>query len=187
MKIGFIEMRVLTEQRLGFADLELELADTELSGLKSIIDWSSIAALLGGIRGDYDPLSRFKMLLVQTWHDLSDESVAQALKRDLVFIRFGGFTLAGHKPDSSTLCRFRKRLVNAGLLETLLTQINHGLTERGLKMANSKYLSSDATLIKSARRPRKVLDSQEGAVVVSYSDDQEATSECLRLQCQCHD
>jgi len=74
-----------------------------------------------------------------------------------------------------------------GLLETVLIQINHGLTERGLNMANGQYLSSDATLIKSARCPRKVLDAQAGAVVVSYADDQEAPSACLRLQCQCHD
>jgi hypothetical protein len=69
MKIGFIELRVLTKQRLGFADLELELADTEWSGLASIIAWNLIAALLRGIRGDYDPLSLLKMLLLQTWHD----------------------------------------------------------------------------------------------------------------------
>ena len=68
-------MRVLTEQRLGFADLELGLADTELSGLESIIDWRVITGLPGGIRGDYDPLSLSKMLLLQTWHDLSDEKV----------------------------------------------------------------------------------------------------------------
>ena len=169
-------MRVKTEQRLGFADLEVDLADTELSSLESMIDWGCMAELLAGVRGDYDPLSLFKMLLLQTWHDLSDESIAQALRRDLVFIRFCGFTLAGSKPDSSTLCRFRKRLVDAGLLEILLRQINHSLSAQGLKIANGKYLSSDATLIKSARRPRRVLDcSQPRAVEVSYSDDHEAT------------
>ena len=91
-----------------------------------------------------------------------------------MFIRFCGLTLAGAKPDSSTLCRFRQRLVDAVLLE-LLRQINHCLSARGLTMANGKYLSSDATLIKSARRPRRVMDSRQGAVEVSYSDDHEAT------------
>ena len=145
-----MDRRVSTEQRLGFADLEIELADTELSSLDSMIDWGCIAELLSGVRGDHDPLSLFKMLLLQTWHDLSDESIAQALRRDLVFMRFCGFTLAGSRPDSSTLCRFRKRLVDAVLLETLLRQINHCLNARGLKIANGKYFSSDATLIKSA-------------------------------------
>ena len=168
-------MRVSTEQRLGFADLEVALADTALSNLDAIIDWDCLAELLSGVRGDYDPLSLFKMLLLQTWHDLSDESIAQALRRDWVFIRFCGLTLAGSKPDSSTLCCFRKRLVDAALLDTLLRQINHCLSARGLKVANGKYLSSDATLIKSARRPGRVIDSRQGAVEVSYSDDHEAT------------
>ena len=55
-------MRVKTEQRLGFADLEVDLADTELSSLESMIDWGCMAELLDGVRGDYDPLSLFKML-----------------------------------------------------------------------------------------------------------------------------
>ena len=85
-------MRVSTEQGLGFADLEIELADTELSSLDSMIDWGCIAELLSGVLGDYEPVSLFKMWLLQTWHNLSDESIAQALRRDWVFIRFCGFT-----------------------------------------------------------------------------------------------
>ena len=38
-----------------------------------MIDWGCLAELLSGIRGDYEPVSLFKMLLLQTWHDLSDE------------------------------------------------------------------------------------------------------------------
>ena len=45
-------MRVKTEQRLGFADLEVDLADTELSSLESMIDWGCMAELLAGVRGD---------------------------------------------------------------------------------------------------------------------------------------
>ena len=86
--MGYVDRRVSTEQRLGFADLEVELANTELSSLDSMIDWGCIAELLSGVRGDYDPLSLFKRLLLQTWHGLSDESIAQALRRDLVFMGF---------------------------------------------------------------------------------------------------
>ena len=97
-----------------------------------------MAELLAGVRGDYDPLSLFKMLWLPTWHDLSDESIAQALRRDWVFMRFCGCTLAGAKPDACTLCRFRKHLVDAGLLAILLRQIHHSLRARGPNMANGK-------------------------------------------------
>ena len=103
-------MRVKTEQRVGFADLAASIPDTELDALDALMDWDDLSSLLESLRGDYSSLSLFKMMLLQTWHNLSDEGIASALKRDLVFIRFCGFSVSGNKPDATTLCRFRKRL-----------------------------------------------------------------------------
>ena len=36
-----------------------------------------------------------KILLLPTWHHLADEAVSHAVARDLVFMKFGNFTLAG--------------------------------------------------------------------------------------------
>ena len=137
--------------------------------------WDTIATGLTSIRGDYAPLSLFKMLLLQTWHNLSDAGIADALRRDLVFINFCGFRLEGKKPDAATVCRFRSRLVALGLLNELLAVVNGSLTSQGLKLANGKYKSCDATLIHSARRPRKAVEAHEDDdVTVTYSDDKEA-------------
>ena len=168
-------MRVSTDQTASFSDMELLIPETELDTLDEFIDWQPIAGLLRAIQGDYCTLALFKMLLLQTWHNLSDASVSDAVKRDLVFMRFCGFSLEGNKPDATTLCRYRKRLVDAGLLDDLLRLVNDSLTLHDLKVSNGKYISSDATLIQSSRRARKVIESGDELTEVIYSDDTDAT------------
>ena len=97
-------MRVNVVQQAGFLDARVCVPSTELEELEKLISWSELSELLASIRRDYDALSLFKMTLLQTWHNLSDTSIANALKRDLVFMRFCGFSLEGNKPDSTTLC-----------------------------------------------------------------------------------
>ena len=168
-------MRVDTNQALGFSDVCVQIPTSELDVLNDLIAWDKVEQRLLAIRGDYSPLSLFKMMLLQTWHNLSDAGIADALRRDLVFMHFCGFSLEGKKPDAATVCRFRTRIVEAGLLDTLLGLVNVSLASRGLKLANGKYVSSDATLIQSARRPRKAIEAKDdGSVEVLYSDDNEA-------------
>ena len=175
-------MRVETKQTTGFADYFVDIPETELDTLNEIIDWGAISNLLTGIKTDYAPESMFKMMLLQTWHNMSDEMITQAMKRDMVFIRFCGFTLEGNKPDASTLCRFRQKLIERKRLPVLLEKVNRGLQTQGLKVAEGKYVTADATLVGSARCPRLAIESQEKEEgenetrqEVRYSDDKEAT------------
>ena len=170
-------MKVNTRQTRTFSDMSVPIPDSELDDLKNIIDWSAIERVLSRVRGDYSVLSLFKMLLLQTWYNLSDARMAQAMNRDLVFIRFCGFSLDGNKPDAATLCRFRNRLMKGGYMDSLLCLINRSLEANDLKLINGKYVSSDATLIQSSRRPKKVLEENpdDKTIEVSYSDDKEAS------------
>jgi IS5 family transposase len=163
-------MQVSTKQEPSFADSFIEISPTELDTLDDMVDWQQISANLARIKGDYAPLSLFKMLLLQTWHNMPDVSIANALCRDIVFMRFCGFTLDGKKPDGSTICRFRNRLISHNILDKLLLIVNHSLEQRKLKIANGKYVAADATLISSSRRPRKSIDAKEVAAGVFEAD-----------------
>jgi len=174
-------MRVKTNQESGFADQFINIPDSELDSIDNLLNWTLLSEHLRGIEGDYSAINLFKMLLLQTWFNMSDEVVTNAVCRDIVFMRFCGFTLDGNKPNASTLCRFRTRLVAANQLDGLLDVVNAQLSEQDLKLANGKYVSCDATLISSARRPRKNLKGEaidEGhyeANHIEYSDDVEAS------------
>ena len=84
---------------------------------------------------------------------MSDVVAANALRRDVVFMRFCEFSLEGNKPDASTICRFRTRLIQSGQLDRLLGLINDQLSQSGLKLAHGKYVSCDATLISQCTSP----------------------------------
>lgn len=174
-------MRVSTRQESGFVDDLIVLPDTELSTLNDLINWSELNPYFYKIEGDYSGLSLFKILLLQSWFNLSDVGISNALCRDIVFMRFCGFSIEGKKPNASTICRFRNRLVDTGKLPRLLSMINQQLSAQDLKIANGKYVSCDATLISSSRRPRKRIESEEVSDAsyetneVAYSDDHDAS------------
>ena len=78
----------------------------------------------GGGPEPYSPLGMFKLMLLGPWHRLSDVPLEQALKVRLNFLVFCGFDLGVALPDSTTICRFRNRLVLAKLDEVLLSEVN---------------------------------------------------------------
>ena len=113
----------------------------------------------------YPALGMFKILLLQRWHDLSDQKAAEAMADRISFCRFAGFSLDHESPDASTICRFRNHLEQRGLLVKLLNMINDQLEAHGILVRTGS--SVDATLIPSARHPRKV----EEVIADELADD----------------
>lgn len=131
-------MRVKTTQEQTFADSFINIPNSQLDIINKIIDWRVILKALAHIKVDYSALSLFKALLIGTWHNLSDESLADSLNRDLVFINFCGFSLGGNKPDATTIGRFRIKLSRQNLFDQLLMSINAMLKDNSLKLSNGK-------------------------------------------------
>lgn len=176
-------MRVITTQEQTFADSFINIPNSKLDIINKIIDWRIIAKELelAPIKTDYSAVSLFKALLIGTWHNLSDERLADSLTRDLVFIKFCEFSISGNKPDATTLLRFRDKLVKHNLFDQLLSSINIMLEAHQLKLSNGKHVAMDATLIQSARRPKKTITIHKNGEVyevgnnpVQYSDDSDA-------------
>lgn len=134
-----------------------------LSRVDELINWKPVATRLRQIyrtgfridgRPAWDALVMFKILLLQKWYRLSDPQMEESLLYDIRFISFTGLSLDTGVPDHSTICRFRQRLWERGLDEILLEKINKQLTRKGLIVRTG--VIADATLIRSARRPRRV-------------------------------
>jgi len=174
-------MRVKTTQEQTFADSFINIPNSKLDIINKIIDWRIITKQLTHIKTDYSAVSLFKALLIGTWHNLSDERLADSLSRDLVFIKFCDFSLSGHKPDATTIGRFRAQLTQQNLFDRLLGSINTLLENKQLKLSNGKHVAMDATLIQSARRAKKTMTTHKNNETyevdnnpVQYSDDSDA-------------
>ena len=153
-------------RRGGFADMAAASRrhrKTFLDDIDQIMDWKPFEGFLKkklrrhrDAVGNpaYPALGMFKILLLQRWHDLSDQKAAEAVKDRISFCRFAGFSLDHESPDASTICRFRNHLEERGLLVKLFNMINDQLEAHGILVRTGS--SVDATLIPSSRHPRKV-------------------------------
>ena len=66
------------------------------------------------------PLLLFKALPLRAWYGLSDAELEFRLGQP-AFGRFVGLSLEDERPDHTTFCRFRNRLVSAQILDHTLT------------------------------------------------------------------
>jgi IS5 family transposase len=102
-------------------------------------------------RPPFDPLLMFKALLLAQLYDLSDAGLEEALNDRVSFRRFVGLSLDQEAPDHTTLCRFRNRLVGAGLAQRLFDEFNRQLDLRGVILRQGTMV--DATLVQAQTRP----------------------------------
>jgi len=151
---------------------ELELAnrvrrDSTLMKVNALINWGVLRPEFRGIykrdlsngggQEPFDCVMMFKAVLLGQWHGLSDPKLEEALIVRLDFMQFCGMNLEDPIPDATTLCRFRNRLVKAGLLDKLLAKINAQIQAHGLMVMHATGAVIDATLIESAARPNKTV------------------------------
>jgi len=87
----------------------------------------------------------FRMLVLQSLYNLSDEQVEFQVRDRLSFTRFLGLGLEDGVPDGTTLWLFRERLAKAGLIETLFTRFGHYLEAKGYIARGGQMI--DATIV----------------------------------------
>ena len=147
-----------------FADLFLgqrKVKQTFFSQINTIIDWGPIRAIIEVAytkgykstgRPSYDSLVLFKIELLRTWYGLSDGEVEEQVNDRLSFSRFAGLGMEDIIPDSTTVCRFRKILVEADLYDTLLAEFNRQLEAKGIIVKRGAIV--DASITNTPCRPR---------------------------------
>ena len=124
-----------------------------LDRLSGLVKWYRFEKLLAGLRDEgpgragYRPLLMFKALLLQSLYGLSDAELEEALSDRLSFRRFVGLSLEDATPDHTTVCRFRLKLIDAGLLEKLFAELDRQLERAGVILKRGTML--DATLIET--------------------------------------
>lgn len=124
----------------GFADVAYENRRRRpnfLDKVNTVIDWRPVDKVLkkalrrkktapGNV--PYPALNMFKILLLQSWYNLSDVEAEDSLADRASFSVFAGFSLDLPVPDSTTICRFRNSLLEAQVLPKLFKIINDQLS-----------------------------------------------------------
>jgi IS5 family transposase len=87
-------------------------------------------------------------LLLASWHELSDVTLAEALDERASFRRFCGFAAHEPTPERTAFVRFRRALVRRGLDRLLFDAVTRQLEAKGVMVRTGTLV--DATLIPSA-------------------------------------
>jgi transposase, IS5 family len=156
-QIGFVE--AFASRKLGHNE--------QLERIAGEVKWYRFEKLLSKVRPEgagrppYDPLVMFKALLLAQLYNLSDAALESALNDRFSFRRFLGLALESDAPDHTTLCRFRNRLIEAGLVERLFAEFDRQIEARGLLLKQGTMI--DATVVAAAGAPPRGSDFADAA------------------------
>jgi IS5 family transposase len=135
------------------SDLGGKKTDAFFRRCEELFDFQALAAPLKDLFNDTPRAGRphwpvvlmLKCLLLQKWFGLSDPQAEELLRDRLSFRRFVGLSLLDATPDETTLCVFRRRLLEAGKLQSLFDNSLLILRAKGLILNQGTIV--DATII----------------------------------------
>jgi IS5 family transposase len=95
----------------------------------------------------------FKVLVLQSSHNLSDERTEYLIRDRLSFMRFLGLGLADTVPDANTIWTFREALTRARIagkpaIEVLFERFNTALSAAGFLAMSGQII--DASIVAAA-------------------------------------
>jgi IS5 family transposase len=149
--------------QLGFFDADRRLAALSAKGdpleaIRALVPWESFRGDIEAVvltpeearksnagRKPIDAIVMFRMLVLQSLYNLSDEQVEFQVRDRLSFTRFLGLGLEDGVPDGTTLWLFRERLAKARMIETLFTRFGHYLEAKGYIARGGQMV--DATIV----------------------------------------
>ena len=98
----------------------------------------------------FDAIVMFRMLVLQSLYNLSDEQVEYQVRDRLSFTRFLRLGIEDCIPDGTTLWLFREKLAKAGMIEKLFDRFDQHLGAQGYIARGGQIV--DATIVAVPRQ-----------------------------------
>lgn len=151
------------EKQMNFTDIEYTARrkptkrEIFLEQMNALIPWEDCVSMIepyypSGSRGRPPRAieQMLRMILLQTWFNLSDEGIEDAIydsyaMKDFMGIDFGS---GEQVPDATTLCKFRKLLNQHGLQKKFFDLVQRILRESGKQVTGGAII--DATIIEAS-------------------------------------
>jgi transposase, IS5 family len=152
-------------RQVGMFDVEERLAGLSKKGddlerLAAVVDFEVFRAELEravpradrskGGRPPFDHVLMFKVLILQTRNNLSDERTEFYLRDRLTWMRFLGLGLGDVVPDANTIWTFREALTKAGTVERLFERFDRELRAQGYLAMSGQLL--DASIVAAPKQ-----------------------------------
>ena len=129
-----------------------------LEAIAALVPWESLRETIEAVvltavaekksqagRKPIDAIVMFRMLVLQSLYNLSDEQIEYQVGDRLSFTRFLKLGIEDRIPDGTTLWLFREKLSKAGLIETLFERFGQHLEAKGYIARGGQMV--DATIV----------------------------------------
>lgn len=151
--------------QLGFWSITDRLAEISAQGdpletLAAAVDFEMFRPVLEGALGrpprwkggrpPFDPVLKFRMLVLQSLHGLSLEQTEYLVRDRLSWMRFCRLGPEDRVPDANTLWDFREALIAAGALDDLFKRLDHAINAAGYLPRGGQIV--DASLVAAPRQ-----------------------------------
>lgn len=139
---------------------QLDNGGDPLVKLNEVVNWELFRSDLEQVREKdrksnagrkpFDVILMFKILILQSLYNLSDDQIEFQIRDRLSFMRFLGLSLNRTVPDAKTVWLFREQLNEAGLIKTLFERFDSFLRESGFTARKGQIV--DASIIEAPRQ-----------------------------------
>lgn len=170
----------------GFWDVEDRLKELSAEGdplekLNATVDFELFRPVLAkalrrgirskGGRPGFDPVLKFRMLVLQALHGLSLQQTEYLVRDRLSWMRFCGLGPGDAVPDANTLWDFREALIKAKALDRLFDRLEGAIQAAGYLPMSGQIV--DATLVAAPRQRNTEAEKaaiKEGAIPEAWKD-----------------
>lgn len=154
----------------GFLDIEFRMDDLTKNGdplvrLNECVNWELFRGELEVIREKerksaagrkpFDAVMMFKVLVLQSLYNLSDDAMEYQIRDRLSFMRFLGLTIGDRVPDAKTIWLFREELGKAGLVKRLFKRFDRYLWEHGFTARKGQIVDASIVSVPIQRNSRE--------------------------------
>jgi IS5 family transposase len=161
---------------------QLDNGGDPLVKLNEIVNWQQFRKTLEKVRDKnrksnagrkpFDVILMFKIMILQSLYNLSDDQIEFQVRDRLSFMRFLGLGIGDTVPDAKTVWLFREQLTQAELVKKLFQQFDEFLRKNGFSAKKGQIV--DASIV-SAPKQRNCRDQnksiKDGNVPGDWSDN----------------
>jgi len=148
---------------------QLDAGGDPLPKLKKLVDWERFRPELEAVRDKerksnagrkpFDVVLMFKVLVLQSLYNLSDEKIEFQIRDRISFMRFLDLSLGDAVPDEKTIWLFREQLTEDGLIKRLFEEFDAFLGEKGFSARKGQIV--DASIVEAPRQRNSREENQQ--------------------------
>src|SRR4030067_3042998 len=143
---------------------QLDAGGDPLPKLKKLVDWECFRPDLEAVRDKerkssagrkpFDVVLMFKVLILQSLYNLSDEQAEFQIRDRLSFMRFLDLSLGDDVPDAKTIWLYREQLHEAGGIKKAFDQFEAYLCEQGFSARKGQIVDASIVPVPKQRNSR---------------------------------